>query len=132
MRRFDSVFSGRNIGNLKGSVLARNSKIRVIKNTNPGEHPGMNVALEFQKLLGLGESEAEFGPVRHLRHVLFFVARVGVRQIMNVMKYRVGVLDLNLLFRLHGKDLRYVLAALLIEERRRSRSPRRFTRNSLQ
>ncbi len=55
----DFVFAWRDVGDLEGAVFGRDGKVRVIENADPGEHPGVNVALELQEHFGFVEGEGE-------------------------------------------------------------------------
>src|SRR5258708_1204259 len=82
--RLNLVFARRDIGDLECAVFAGDREIRVIEHADPGEHPGMNVTLEFQEILRFCEAESQVRAGWGLGLVLLCVA-IHRRDGMNIV-----------------------------------------------
>ena len=115
MDGFERVFAGGNILDGEFAVRRAHGKIRMIKHADPGEHPGMHVALEFQKHFRLVEGVIQIRAALHLHLVGF---RIGGGLGVDVVNERVGIFNDEFLAGLDGNDLRDVKCAFLVQHRR--------------
>ena len=63
---FNSVFASGNAGDLEASILAGDGEVRTVHNSHIREHPGMNVAFEFQEVFLCGETDHQIRSSAHL------------------------------------------------------------------
>src|SRR5688572_5287306 len=116
--RDERVAARREVGDREVSVRLRDAVPRVWEHGHVRLHPPMDVALDAERLhLDLVELLRR----NHALNRLAFVElAIGLRHRMHVVQRVVTVLDVERLTHLHGRHMREVLAALLVEERRGS------------
>src|ERR1051326_1701284 len=73
MRCFDGVLPVRDTGNPERAILAGHCEVRVINDTNIGEHPRMHIALEANHHLRAEETLLAFLTFAHLPEIEFLV-----------------------------------------------------------
>src|SRR5712675_451969 len=107
----DSVFAGRNIRQTETAIVAGNGVVRIFQDSKRAVHPWMHIAFHRN----------EFGLVvfvedrRRTRGLGLVPLAVNFGQGMNVVRCLVVINDFQRLVNLKGKDVRNILATLLVK-----------------